>query len=193
MTVILVGCGKTKAPTARPARDLYIGVLFRAARAYAEAEVAAGRAVAWAILSGKHRVVAPDAVIAPYDFKLSRLGNADDPLWGRVVLNDAHAMARGADLLRVVVLAGAAYVDQIRGHVMPAERVEIVTPLEGMGVGERLGWFKAMGEARVLQASLDRARARAQEVLDAALERDHADAIEEDAARSAERLTRGAA
>jgi hypothetical protein len=80
--IILVGCGKTKTSEERAARELYTGNLFRAAREYAETEVAAGRAAGWAILSGKHRLVKPD---------------------------DVHAMTPGAEAVELVVLAGAAY------------------------------------------------------------------------------------
>lgn len=147
-TVILVGCGKSKRNEPSPARDLYTGNLFRAARAYAEREVAAGRAVGWAVVSGLHRVVQPDRVLAPYDFKLSDKPASDDPLWGRVCINQCHGMTPTAKRLRIVVLAGAPYVQQILDNIMSHEigTVEVVAPLAGLQVGERLRWFNQQAQ-----------------------------------------------
>jgi len=39
LTICLVGCGKSKLDRAAPAKDLYTGSLFRAARAFAEQTV----------------------------------------------------------------------------------------------------------------------------------------------------------
>ena len=60
--VALVGCSATKLKHAAPARELYTSALFRAAYAYAETTCAAVL-----IVSAFHGVVAPKAVIRPYD------------------------------------------------------------------------------------------------------------------------------
>jgi len=66
--LILVGCGARKLAHAAPAKDLYTGPLFRAARAYAEAH-----ADAWYVLSAKYGLVHPDRVIEPYNVYLPKL------------------------------------------------------------------------------------------------------------------------
>lgn len=62
----IVGCGRSKLPFATPARDLYTGNLFRAARAHVEAE-----GVRWLILSAYHGLLNPSEVIEPYDWTMA--------------------------------------------------------------------------------------------------------------------------
>lgn len=59
---LIVGCGAAKLDRAAPARELYTGSLFRAARAYAERS-----GLPWRILSAEHGLISPDKVIEPYD------------------------------------------------------------------------------------------------------------------------------
>lgn len=63
--VVIVACGKAKLDHAAQAQDLYVGGLFKAARAHAEAT-----ASRWFVASAKHGLIAPELVIAPYDQKL---------------------------------------------------------------------------------------------------------------------------
>lgn len=60
----LVACGGRKATTPQPAKDLYTGGLFKAARAWAEQSPDG----AWGIISAKYGILMPDDVVAPYDF-----------------------------------------------------------------------------------------------------------------------------
>lgn len=79
-TIALVACGKAKLDRAAPARDLYIGNLFRAARAHVEA----ASYDTWYILSAKHHLVHPDTVIAPYDYRLPKRASVREA-WARAV------------------------------------------------------------------------------------------------------------
>src|SRR4051812_25424090 len=63
--IILVGCSRTKASSAAPARDLFRGHGFELARDYA------GRAGGpWFVLSAKFGLLHPDDVVGPYDVYL---------------------------------------------------------------------------------------------------------------------------
>ena len=59
---LVVGCGAAKRSEAAPARDLYTGSLFRAAREHAE-----GSGLPWRILSAEYGLLTPDKVVEPYD------------------------------------------------------------------------------------------------------------------------------
>lgn len=143
--LILVGCGKAKLKTAAPARDLYTGNLFRAARGYAEAEVGEGWADAWGVVSARlPGIFWPGEVVTPYDnvIPFARRQQVAWLGWVRKSLVDAEVDS----LDEVVVLAGRRYVDGVRRAV--DDLVSVVAPLEGLQVGERLAWFKAKREER---------------------------------------------
>lgn len=138
MKIILVACGKAKAPEARPARDLYVGNLFRAARRFAE-----GADAPWFILSGKHGLVAPEDVLAPYD---ERIPGAAVSMrrWGEGVVAQLQARFPGQSL-ELVILAGIMYALPLREHALTGWTVG--EPLRGLEVGERLRWFRLQREA----------------------------------------------
>lgn len=133
--MIVVGCGKAKLAVSAPARELYTGSLFRAARRYAEA-----KGGPWAILSAEHGLVLPTEVLAPYDRKLELKG---------AVLRDwaLRAASRCADVLielggshQVEVLAGHPYAWPFRNELLWMG-FESTEPLEGLGLGLRLQWL----------------------------------------------------
>lgn len=61
VTIGLVGCAKKKLAVPAPARQLYVGPLFVAAAAYAEATYDH-----WFVLSARHYLVHPTEMLAPY-------------------------------------------------------------------------------------------------------------------------------
>lgn len=63
--LLLLGCVKTKGPSAAPARDLYTSDLFDKRRRYAEAS-----GLPWYVLSALHGLVLPHQVLEPYDMAL---------------------------------------------------------------------------------------------------------------------------
>ena len=70
----VVPCGADKAATAAPARELYAGQMFRHTLAAAEA-MAATEDARVLILSARHGLVDPDAVIAPYEQRIGAPGS----------------------------------------------------------------------------------------------------------------------
>jgi len=131
--IALVGSGKTKAP-ARPgpgtkAKDLYVGNLFRAARAYAEKHAAR-----WYILSGMYGLSHPETRLQPYERPLKSLSGIEREVWELAVRQQIRRVVGPKD--KVLLLAGADY----EGAVSGMENVS--RPLGGLGVGEQLHWFK---------------------------------------------------
>ena len=82
MTVLLIGCGKTKLPHPAPARDLYTGPLFKARRAFAERS-----GLPWLVFSALHGFVEPDRVLHPYDWRMEQRGKAEREAFGRRCMN----------------------------------------------------------------------------------------------------------
>jgi hypothetical protein len=138
----LIGCCKKKLPHAAPARELYCSPLFRLCLAWAQQH-----ADAWAILSARYGIVRPDEVIGPYDNTIAQRR----PFGGKPLTPPeydgwmyGHAQARfichyatPTQQPRLIVLAGK---DYWRGLVAHGLKVE--TPLDGLGIGERLRWLK---------------------------------------------------
>ena len=122
--VLVIACGSRKIPTPAPARDLYVGSLFRAARAAAEAD---GRP--WLICSAAHGLLTPDTVIAPYERALG---------------------SSRADIARLAGLIAAqrpppvveAWTPRRYTAALAHAGVRIgAAPLAGLGIGHQLTWL----------------------------------------------------
>lgn len=140
--IVLVGCASQKLGRPAPARDLYVSDLFRKASAYAEATGAH-----WFILSAKHGLVHPDAVLEPYDAKLGTKTSPPVHQWAKGVVGQLAAQMADLGLawsdVELVLLAGAQYA--VLAHHLPAGdkvRVHVEEPLKGLGIGQRLSWLK---------------------------------------------------
>jgi hypothetical protein len=151
-TLCLVGCCKTKLRRAAPAKELYCSALFRLCREWAERH-----ADAWAILSARYGVVRPDEVIEPYDATVADRrpfggpplspGDYSTWLYSHVqVWRCRYATRR--ETPRLVVLAGKEYWQCLVEHGL-----EVVTPLDGLGIGERICWLKRQTAACAREVS----------------------------------------
>lgn len=157
----IIGCGAAKRDHAAPARDLYTGGLFRAARQHVEA-----RGLPWLILSALHGLVEPDAVLAPYDVTMAQTKreSARQNHWpwtgqgylcgvrGRLlsaVWSYAHGAGRWPRGMPVVVEvhAGALYVEAITLANAYPDAVTVEAPLAGLEIGERLHWYAERRES----------------------------------------------
>ncbi len=137
--VAIVGCGKSKAPRTCEARDLYTGSLFRAARRFAET------CDAWWIVSARYGLVAPEARLAPYEY---RLGPKDRQQWGMVVANRIVTLLMPKGPYELIILAGADYAEPIVAGMLKGADDEwrcncvgVTTPLAGLGLGARMSWL----------------------------------------------------
>lgn len=124
----LISCGKSKLAHAAPARELYTGALFKKARAYVERHCDE-----WAILSAKHGLVDPQAMIDPYELRLPSSRKARQG-WAKRV--NAQVRERWPDA-RIIVLAGKDYRCAFEGELA----LPIEVPMVGLGLGEQLSWL----------------------------------------------------
>lgn len=159
--MIVVGCGKRKLAVAAPARELYTGSLFVAARKYAEAS-----GQRWAILSAAHGIIPPTAVLDPYERKL-KLSGPELTSWGSRAACQCVQMLKGSKE-NVEVLAGHPYAWPFRNelHWMDVPSTE---PLEGLGLGARLRWLaqslaRVKADGELLRQAQERAAAEPPEV-----------------------------
>jgi hypothetical protein len=131
--LILISCVKSKLGHPAPARMLYTSAWFRGVRDIVEAS--GGR---WFLLSSLYGLVAPDAVIAPYDYTLSSLGVAERQAWANKVLE--RLLPEAAGFRRIVIFAGVRYREFLIG---PLQKHGIVVhiPMENLRRGEQLAWL----------------------------------------------------
>ena len=147
----LVGCSKNKRSAPAPARELYLGPLFRAALGYA-----ALVADETYVVSAFHGLVPLDQVIGPYDRSIEDLKKKERLPWGDRVVESVAARLPG---LRpeLHILAGSGY--HVPLHVAAITRGwTTVSPLAGLPVGRRLQWLKS--ETAALEAARKRRRPR---------------------------------
>lgn len=139
MRYYLVGCGKAKRAEQSAARELYVGNLFRAARAYVEAQESRPW---WWVLSARHGLVKPDQRLEPYEQTMPTTVTGQRR-WASVVLTQLEQQLGRAALAEaeLVLLAGSRYTDGLRG-LLEACGVAVLEPLRGLELGERLSWFK---------------------------------------------------
>jgi len=137
LTLGLVGCGKTKRAGRWSARDLYIGPLFRSSLRYAESHCDVVL-----ILSALHGLVELHQELEDYDSALTQASRPDRERWGESV---AAELLRRYDheTLSVTFLAGQGYIDPVV-HAMSWQGPHwtAITPLAGLGVGQRLAWLR---------------------------------------------------
>lgn len=120
----LVSCVSMKQKHADRAEDLYVSPWFRAAKFHVEKEP-------WGILSARHGFVCPHQVVQPYEETLRSKSSEQRRAWAARVLR-AVPPAR-----RYVIWAGSLYAE----HLAPALTADL--PLQGLGIGQQLAWFKA--------------------------------------------------
>lgn len=150
--VYIVGCGASKLDREAPARELYTGSLFVAARRHVEALGAS-----WLVLSAKYGIVEPHAQLQPYEQKLARRGD-DLHCWALSAASGAVSLSslwldreRGVPLKpqperRFVFLCGVEYAGPV-ARLLESWGYPTQQPLVGLQLGERLRWFKEQREA----------------------------------------------
>lgn len=133
-TLALVSCGKTKLQVPSKAEDLYVGDLFKKTRAYAEKNHDE-----WCILSALHHLVLPDQILEPYEYTL--IGKKKDVIEAWSLKVHAEIKHKYSTETEIYFYAGREY----RKTLVPlleADGYQIFTPLQGLGIGEQLSWFK---------------------------------------------------
>jgi hypothetical protein len=121
--IVLVACCGQKMKVTCAAKDMYISDLFKKSRRWAETF-----GDFWFILSAKHGLLEPGAIISPYNEVLA--GQKRREIWDNTV-------ARAMEPFRsqeIIVLAGEAYCGWTRGF-------NVSRPLEGLRIGQQLAWL----------------------------------------------------
>ena len=134
--IVLVACVERKREIPSAAKDLYISVLFRFERAYAEK---AGSP--WFILSAEHGLVGPDEWLAPYSRYLPETPGRYRDAWGEWVAARLELLHGDLSGKVIEVHAGAAYVETVAPPLKSRGAV-VLDPLRGLRFGERLRWYK---------------------------------------------------
>ncbi len=141
--LILIGCGKEKAATPRPAHDLYTGQLFAARRRYAEQS-----SRQWWIVSAKHGLIYPPTIIAPYDLTIGDLRPVDAAAWQLgTVVQLLSELPDDTDLRQLIVEihAGAEYATPLI-ECLDLLGIPNRSPLKGYAIGEQLQWYSQKRE-----------------------------------------------
>lgn len=128
MRIGLVACSKNKLAAPAPAKELYQGQLFKAAREYCEQNYDT-----WLILSALHGLVSPGEIIAPYDITLNNMGTKKRYRWAEKVYQQIKSLGLQHDYY---FHAGMMYREYLQLYF------KFQAPLEGLGIGRQLKWYK---------------------------------------------------
>lgn len=128
MKLYLVACAATKGPKACAAKDLYLGTLFKASRALAEA-----KADEWYILSGLHGLISPVKILEPYEFFLGDQSKKYRKEWSLKVINKLGRLVSA----ETTILAGKDYWEFLKPELM-----DVKLPLEGLAIGKQIQWLQ---------------------------------------------------
>lgn len=143
--VALVACSKSKLNHSAPARDIYTGRLFQAARAWAE-----DHCDSWWILSAEHCLLRPDTVIWPYEASLADLTEYERRVWAWYAFDEIRQARRagafplpanGHTKTEIVFLAGLHYRKYLVGDLLAAGYV-VCQPLTGLGYGQQVQFLQ---------------------------------------------------
>lgn len=151
--LLILGCGAEKTPTVDgpiPAKDLYTGTLFRARRKYAEASGAK-----WMILSAQHGLIGPETPVLYYDRRIDDLTADDRSDLQASIIKELIALFGSEEAIEgkiVEMHAPAQYVELVR-EVVEDFRPEIETPLEGLGIGEQMAFYKKAAPSEALEVT----------------------------------------
>jgi hypothetical protein len=143
--ILLLGCGKSKLDHPAPAAELYVGPVFRARRAYAEAT-----GERWYVLSAKYGLLDPEEMIAPYDVCLARQPVSYRRAWAEQVTEQLTVELGILSERQFELHAGAAFTQPL-SVTLPARGAIVSSPLAGHNQGQTIAWYRAArteGETR---------------------------------------------
>jgi len=130
MKVGLVSCSSGKKEGKHKAKDLYDSSLFNKSYRYAKMNFDEVR-----LLSAKHRLLDPMEEIENYDITLNDMGVEERREWSREVADSLNE--RYTDEDKLYFLTGKKYYEFVLEDLdIPHE-----IPMEGLGIGEKLGWL----------------------------------------------------
>jgi hypothetical protein len=135
----LVGCVKTKASHACPAKDLYLSPLFRGRRDYVEHSCDR-----WWILSALYGLVDPTQVVDPYDVTLKGASSSTKQLWSKRVLEEITTtiQPQAGDVFELH--AGADYKSSGLEVGLRGLGCRLQNPTEGLTMGQQLAFYTSI-------------------------------------------------
>lgn len=132
----MIGCVKRKRSSRSLAKDLYISDLFVKTRQYVEANYDR-----WFIISALYFLVDPETVINPYDETLNDKTVEERRQWSKTVFKQIKQKLPDPSSIVIYFHAGKQY----REFLIPLldeAGYSIKVPLEGLGIGKQLAWYK---------------------------------------------------
>lgn len=131
MKIALISCVSKKQEGIHKARDLYISDWFKKTKTYVE-----NKYNKWYILSAKHYLVEPDQKLPYYEMYLPIQSKEYKQNWANTVVSQITIPP-----CKIDIFAGKEY----RKYLIPLlqdKGFKINIPLEGLGIGQQLKWFK---------------------------------------------------
>ena len=148
-TLLVIGCGRDKLTEPATADQLFTSERFRSCITLAR-ELAAP----FLILSGKHGVVEPDTLLAPYDLDLASLSSADQRCWARQAVERLALLAKGRT---VTLLATAAYsAPVIAANRARSSPLTMLAPWAELGTSDCQVWLNEAHRMAARIRDLDR-------------------------------------
>ncbi len=146
-TIALIGCSKTKTTATDPtgyiaARDLYVSDLFTKRVSYVES-----RQLPFFILSAKCGILQPTTPVRPYDTTIDELSEIEVAEWNLSVANMLMTYLTydferpKLSNVTIEIHAGAKYAEPL-GTILGLFGMQIVKPVESLGIGEQLAYYK---------------------------------------------------
>ena len=135
--IALISCTKSKQGYTCPAIEMYTkSPLFRYKLCYCK-KIGVDKIF---ILSAKYHLLEPETIIEDYDLTLNNFNNEEKIKWSKIVLKD---LKNKTDLKNdeFILLAGKNYVNYLLDY-LPNN----FNPVEGLGLGKQLGFFKGICE-----------------------------------------------
>ncbi|QDT35267.1 DUF6884 domain-containing protein [Thalassoglobus polymorphus] len=132
-TLYFVSCVGQKRNRKSRARYLYTSTWFQKAREFVEQTRSP-----WFILSAMHGIVSPEDEIEPYEKTLNTMPIIERREWASNVLQQFDG--RTLTPKTVVFLAGQRYREGV-ADVLAQRGIAIEVPMEGLRIGEQLGWL----------------------------------------------------
>lgn len=131
---IVVGCGRNKRAEAALASDLYVSDRFRLSM-----DLVRRLGAPYAILSGKHGIVAGETMLQPYDLNLGDLTGAERHLWASEAL---HMLRIHANQRRITLLAAPEYTSPlIELNEASDTPLDIVAPWASLDAADISVWL----------------------------------------------------
>ena len=141
MSTVVIACGSKKRNHPAPARDMYVGSLFKNARRAAEST-----GLPWYIMSAKYGILRPDDMIEPYDMTYGKTT-------GKQPGEIAQQLASLNVALPVWALVPARYADVLRAAVGSSS---VRAPLRGLSMGMQQRAFKFIRQAGNIEEGIRR-------------------------------------